>query len=98
LRSVMSDVAIEAATGFMTETMRRIQEDQNRADFMEFLYELDGRGSLEHPHHHTYTGLFQDFAVSLGMAALRDISDEWHVERLHIEGRSCEGAHDGLAA
>ena len=32
--------------------------DQARVDLLEKLYEWDGRSNPEHPHHHTYTGLY----------------------------------------
>jgi len=67
-----------------SDTLRRIQEDQNRADFMEFLYELDERSSPDHPHHHTYTGLFSDYAFALGFVALEDISREWHLRPIAL--------------
>lgn len=35
--------------------------DQNRADLMEKLYFWDGRDKLDHPYHHTYTGLYQKY-------------------------------------
>ena len=77
--SIPMDVAALAGES-ASDTLRRIQEDQNRADFMEFLYELDERSSPDHPRHHTYTGLFSDYAFALGLSALEDISRQWHLE------------------
>ena len=56
----------------------RAQRDQNRADFMEFLYLADERDNPEHPYAHSYTGLFQSYCYGLGEAMLRNISDNWH--------------------
>lgn len=56
----------------------RVQRDQNRADFMEFLYLADERDNPEHPYANTYTGLFQSYCYGLGEAMLRNISDNWH--------------------
>ena len=65
----------------------RVQRDQNRADFMEFLYLADERDSPEHPYANTYTGLFQSYCYGLGEAMLRNISDNWHeYETLVTEG------------
>ena len=40
------------------QTWGEVIVDQNRVDLMEKLYEWDGRSDPEHPHHHTYTGLY----------------------------------------
>lgn len=77
-----------------SDALRRIQEDQNRADFMEFLYELDERSSPDHPRHHTYTGLFSDYAFSLGFEALEDISRQWHLDRLECGDKLSQGDPD----
>lgn len=91
--TVMSAAALDDA--FVSEASRRVQEDQNRADFMEFLYSLDQRSNSDHPRHHTYTGLFQDYALCLGIAALQDISKEWHLERSYVEGESSDEGASG---
>jgi hypothetical protein len=65
-------------TNFDSGALRRIREDQNRADFMEFLYELDERGNPDHPYRHSYTGLYQDYAFRLGMSTLGEIAKQWH--------------------
>lgn len=56
----------------------RVRRDQNRADFLEFLYLADGRDNPEHPYANSYTGLFQSYCYGLGEAMLQDISDNWH--------------------
>jgi hypothetical protein len=40
------------------QTWGEVIVDQNRVDLLEKLYEWDGRSDPEHPHHHTYTGLY----------------------------------------
>lgn len=35
--------------------------DQARVDLLEKLYEWDGRSNPEHPLHHTYTGLYEQY-------------------------------------
>jgi hypothetical protein len=91
--SAMSAAA--SVVAFASEVSRRVQEDQNRADFMEFLYNLDERSSPGHPRHHTYTGLFQDYALCLGIAALQDISKEWHLEQSSAERESSDEGASG---
>jgi hypothetical protein len=59
-------------------TAERVRQDQNRADFMEYLFLMDGRDNPDHPYAFTYTGLFSSYAVALGTAALQDIQEEWH--------------------
>lgn len=56
----------------------RVQQDQNRADFMEFLYLADGRDDSEHPYAHTYTGLFEAYCYGLGRAMLAGLIETWH--------------------
>lgn len=56
----------------------RVQQDQNRADFMEFLYLADERNNPEHPYAHTYTGLFEAYCYGLGRAMLTDLIETWH--------------------
>lgn len=42
----------------MTSTTT-ILEDQQRHDYLEALYSIDGRHDRQHPSHGVYTGLFQ---------------------------------------
>lgn len=41
------------------------QLDQQRADMMESLYQRSGRANPEHPLHHSFTGLWDEFAHDL---------------------------------
>ena len=54
------------------------RQDQNRADFLEFLYYADGRDNPEHPLANTYTGLFQDYCYLVGEAVLASLVTGWH--------------------
>lgn len=56
----------------------RVRQDQNRADFLEFLYYADGRDKAEHPLANSYTGLFQDYCYAVGEAVLASLSSGWH--------------------
>jgi hypothetical protein len=56
----------------------QIRQDQNRADFLEFLYYADGRDSPEHPLANTYTGLFQDYCYLVGEVVLAAMVIGWH--------------------
>jgi len=57
---------------------QRIQQDQNRVDFLEFLYYADERDNPEHPYANTYTGLFQDYCFLVGEAVLASLAVGWH--------------------
>lgn len=46
-----------------------VVEDQRRADFLDFLYEQDGRGSKDHPLHSLYTGLYVQWQADGSKAA-----------------------------
>lgn len=39
----------------------RVQEDQRRADFLDFLFLQDGRDAKDHPLHSLYTGLYEQW-------------------------------------
>jgi hypothetical protein len=84
-----------ASSELMSDALRRIQEDQNRADFLDFLYELDGRKDPSHPHCGTYTGLYQEYAYSLSNAALREISEQWHTYELAGVAKAAERNDSG---
>jgi hypothetical protein len=43
--------------------------DQGRANFLEKLYKKDGRDDRNHPFHHTYTGLYQQYCAEKGKKA-----------------------------
>jgi len=58
-----------------------IQFDRNRAAVLEFLYELDGRGSGEHPQHHTYTQLAENFKLAVGQLVLDELTRGWHLSQ-----------------
>ena len=65
---------------------KKVQLDQNRADFMEFLYELDGRDDPSHPYAKTYTGLHEAFALEIGFLTLKDIAADWHNYQINDRG------------
>lgn len=49
------------------------QEQQRRSEYLDALYDLDGRADMAHPHHHSYTALFKtrlEQLVAADMAAL----------------------------
>ena len=55
------------------KTAKAVQQDQNRADYMEYLYELYDRGDPATEGCFTYTGLYQMHAEKVGadVAALQ---------------------------
>mgnify|MGYP000662148547 CR=1 FL=1 len=56
----------------------RVRRDQNRIDFLEFLYYADERDNPEHPYANTYTGLFQEYCFLVGEAVLATMIEGWH--------------------
>lgn len=58
-----------------------IQFDRNRAAVLEFLYELDGRGNGDHPQHHTYTQLAENFKEAIGQLVLDELTRGWHLSQ-----------------
>lgn len=66
------------AVEFVSEASRRVQEDQNRADFLEFLYIADERDNPDHPRAHTYTGLFEAYCFLVGEVVLASMVAGWH--------------------
>lgn len=55
------------------KTAAAVQQDQNRADYLEYLYELHDRGNPAVEGCFTYTGLYQQHAQQVGadVAALQ---------------------------
>lgn len=70
-----------------------VQQDQNRADFLEYLYELYGRGNRGVDNCFTYTGLFQQHVALVGAEAARD-----QVSRFHEVGAASHGGDVELPA
>lgn len=66
------------ATEYQPTAAERVQNDQNRVDFLEFLYYADERDNPEHPYTSTYTGLFQDYCYLVGEAVLASLVAGWH--------------------
>lgn len=58
------------------KTAKAVQQDQNRADYLEYLYELYDRGNRETPHCFTYTGLYQMHIERVG-ADVVALQQEW---------------------
>lgn len=57
------------------------QLDQQRADMMESLYQRSGRANPEHPFHHSFTGLWDEFAHDLA-SNFRDMDYSLLFERV----------------
>ena len=61
-----------------------VREQQNRCEFMNFLYDRSGRHDLPkgtHPHA-TFTGLADEFALELGRDLVKDFSSKWHIKNV----------------
>ena len=61
-----------------------VREQQNRCEFMNFLYDRSGRHDLpkgQHPHA-VFTGLAEEFALELGREIVQDMSNNWHIKNV----------------
>lgn len=76
----------------------RVQRDQNRVDFLEFLYYADERDNPEHPYANTYTGLFQDYCYMVGEAVLASLVVGWHETEIKGIAETMVGAAIGITA
>ena len=55
-----------------------VQQQQNRVEFLDQLYLLDGRDDTSHPLHARYTGLAQEFCYQIGLMFMRDCMNSFH--------------------
>lgn len=60
------------------ETSPSVQQDRNRADYMEFLYELYKRGEAEPGLLGTFTGLWQHHCEQISERAAVLQRRDWH--------------------
>ena len=61
-----------------------VRQQQNRCDFINYLYDRSGRHDLpkgQHPHA-VFTGLAEDFALELGREIVQDMSNNWHIKNV----------------
>ena len=66
------------------QAKRSVRQQQNRCDFINYLYDRSGRHDLpkgQHPHA-VFTGLAEEFALELGREIVRDMSDNWHIKNV----------------
>jgi len=62
---------------------REVRLQQNRCDFMNYLYDRSGRHDLPHVHPHaTFTGLADELALELGREIVSDMADKWHIKNV----------------
>lgn len=65
-----------------------VTKEQQKADFMEHMYNCSGRKDPAHPMHGLYTGLWQDFCTKEAGPAMRDRFFEMlEAVRLYEEGK-----------
>lgn len=63
-------------------------KEQQKADFMEHMYNCSGRHYKSHPMHGLYTGLWHDFCIREAGPAMRDRYFEMlEAVRLYEEGQ-----------
>ena len=66
------------------QAKREVRQQQNRCDFINYLYDRSGRHDLpkgQHPHA-VFTGLAEDFALELGREIVQDMSNNWHIKNV----------------
>ena len=66
------------------QAKRQVRQQQNRCDFINYLYDRSGRHDLpkgQHPHA-VFTGLAEDFALELGREIVQDMSNNWHIKNV----------------
>ena len=73
------------------QAKRSVRQQQNRCDFINYLYDRSGRHDLpkgQHPHA-VFTGLAEEFALELGREIVQDMSNNWHIKNVRegFEGR-----------
>lgn len=70
-----------------------VPREQEKADFMEHMYQCSGRKNPAHPFHGLYTGLWQDFCIKEAGPIMRDRYFEMmEALRLFEEGKLPEVA------
>ena len=66
------------------QAKQAVRQQQNRCDFINYLYDRSGRHDLpkgQHPHA-VYTGLAEEFALELGREIVQDMSNNWHIKNV----------------
>lgn len=66
------------------QAKRSVRQQQNRCDFINYLYDRSGRHDLpkgQHPHA-VFTGLAEEFALELGREIVEDMSNNWHIKNV----------------
>ena len=65
-QAVGNCLALQSTTRNAMKTAAAVQQDQNRADYLEYLYELFDRGNPGVAHCFTYTGLHRMYVERVG--------------------------------
>ena len=66
------------------QAKQAVRQQQNRCDFINYLYDRSGRHDLpkgQHPHA-VFTGLAEEFALELGREIVQDMSNNWHIKNV----------------
>lgn len=58
-----------------------LKENENRVDFLDYLFYLDGRDREDHPLRCRYTGLAEKFALDVGRIFVHDTIAAWDEEK-----------------
>ena len=73
--------------------LQRVKNNQNRSDFMSYLYDLYRRDEAPVPLRSTYTGLAETYAKHVGMKEIERQVELWHDEKTQAQIRSFNTAH-----
>ena len=66
------------------QAKQAVRQQQNRCDFINYLYDRSGRHDLpkgQHPNA-VFTGLAEEFALELGREIVQDMSNNWHIKNV----------------
>ena len=66
------------------QAKRSVRQQQNRCDFINYLYDRSGRHDLPKGQHPpaVFTGLAEEFALELGREIVQDMSNNWHIKNV----------------
>lgn len=80
----------------MEETMtplQRVRNNQNRSDFMAYIYDLYDRSNAPIPKRNTYTGLAELYAKHVGMKEIERQVELWHDEKTQEQIKAFNRSH-----
>ena len=73
--------------------LQRVRNNQNRADFMDYLYHLYKRDEAPEPLRNTFTGLAELYSKELGRREVDRQVELWHDEKTQGQVRASNTAN-----